>query len=46
MGGWLSKYEVVWATAGHPHTVFPTSSDELLRITGGTPAEAGEEPTR
>ncbi|WP_344894677.1 YbaK/EbsC family protein [Actinomadura meridiana] len=36
---WLDKYEQVWAAAGHPHTVFPTSYDELLRITGGTPAE-------
>jgi prolyl-tRNA editing enzyme YbaK/EbsC (Cys-tRNA(Pro) deacylase) len=33
---WLAKHEVVWAAAGHPHTVFPTSHDELLRITGGT----------
>src|SRR5580704_11259090 len=22
---WLDKYDVVWAAAGHPHTVFPTS---------------------
>jgi prolyl-tRNA editing enzyme YbaK/EbsC (Cys-tRNA(Pro) deacylase) len=36
---WLGKYDVVWAAAGHPHTVFPTSFDELVRITGGTPAE-------
>ncbi len=33
----LGDYPVVWAAAGHPHTVFPTSYDELLRITGGTP---------
>src|SRR5215469_5739868 len=39
---WLAEYEVVWAAAGHPHAVFPTSFDELLRITGGTPAEVGE----
>ena len=39
---WLAKYDVVWAAGGHPHTVFPTSYDELLRITGGTPAEVGE----
>ena len=38
---WLGKYDVVWAAAGHPHAVFPTSFDELLRITGGTPAEVG-----
>ncbi|GAA4625445.1 YbaK/EbsC family protein [Actinoallomurus vinaceus] len=36
---WLAKYDVVWAAAGHPHTVFPTSYDELLRLTGGTPAD-------
>lgn len=39
---WLSKYNVVWAAAGHPHTVFPTSFDELLRITSGTPATVGD----
>ncbi|MEV4182210.1 YbaK/EbsC family protein [Streptosporangium canum] len=36
---WLGRYEVVWAAAGHPHTVFPTSFAELVRITGGTPVE-------
>jgi prolyl-tRNA editing enzyme YbaK/EbsC (Cys-tRNA(Pro) deacylase) len=36
---WLSRHEVVWAAAGHPHTVFPTTFDELARITGGAPAE-------
>ena len=35
----LSRYDQVWAAAGHPHTVFPTSYDELLRLTGGHPAE-------
>jgi prolyl-tRNA editing enzyme YbaK/EbsC (Cys-tRNA(Pro) deacylase) len=35
----LARYDVVWAAAGHPHTVFPTTYDELLRMTGGTPAE-------
>lgn len=38
---WLAEYDVVWAAAGHPHTVFPTSYEELLRITGGTPADVG-----
>src|SRR3984957_2744440 len=38
---WLAKYDVVWAAAGHPHAVFPTSFDELVRITGGTSAEVG-----
>ncbi len=35
----LSRYEHVWAAAGHPRAVFPTSYDELLRITAGHPCE-------
>jgi prolyl-tRNA editing enzyme YbaK/EbsC (Cys-tRNA(Pro) deacylase) len=38
---WLEKYDVIWAAAGHPHTVFPTSFAELVRITDGTPADVG-----
>lgn len=38
----LAEYEVVWAAAGHPHTVFPTSFDELVRVTGGTAAVVGD----
>jgi prolyl-tRNA editing enzyme YbaK/EbsC (Cys-tRNA(Pro) deacylase) len=38
----LEKYEVVWAAAGTAHTVFSTSYAELVRITGGTPAEVGD----
>lgn len=34
----LDRYDRVWAAAGHAKTVFPTSFDELLRITGGTPS--------
>jgi len=37
----LAEYDEVWAAAGHPHSVFPTTYDELLRITGGTPADVG-----
>jgi len=37
----LTPYEVVWAAGGHVHTVFPTSFAELVRITGGTPADVG-----
>jgi len=40
----LARHEQVWAAAGHPHTVFPTTYDELLRLTGGTPAEVGPGP--
>lgn len=35
----LASYSQVWAAAGHPHTVFPTTYDELLAITDGTAAE-------
>jgi prolyl-tRNA editing enzyme YbaK/EbsC (Cys-tRNA(Pro) deacylase) len=35
----LREYDVVWAAAGHVHTVFPTTFDELVRITSGTPAD-------
>lgn len=38
---WLERYGVVWAAAGHVHTVFPTSFAELVRITGGEPADVG-----
>lgn len=37
----LSQHDVVWAAGGHPHYVFPTSYDELLRITAGEAAEVG-----
>ena len=40
----LARHQQVWAAAGHPHTVFPTTYDELLRLTGGTPAEVGRGP--
>ncbi|MGI9822531.1 YbaK/EbsC family protein [Agromyces sp. Marseille-Q5079] len=33
----LERYDEVWAAAGHAKTVFPTTFDELVRITGGTP---------
>jgi prolyl-tRNA editing enzyme YbaK/EbsC (Cys-tRNA(Pro) deacylase) len=36
---WLAKHPVVWAAGGHPHTVFPTTFDELLRLTDGTAAD-------
>jgi len=37
----LAAYPEIWAAAGHVHTVFPTSFDELVRITGGLPADVG-----
>ncbi len=42
----LSRFAVVWAAGGHPHFVFPTSYDELLRVTAGTAAEVGEAPAQ
>jgi prolyl-tRNA editing enzyme YbaK/EbsC (Cys-tRNA(Pro) deacylase) len=41
----LARYDVVWAAAGHPASVFPTTYDELLRLTAGTAAEVGNGPT-
>ncbi|MFP5371824.1 MAG: YbaK/EbsC family protein [Actinomycetes bacterium] len=41
----LAGYPRIWAAAGSPHTVFPTTYDELLRLTGGTPAEVGTGPS-
>ena len=38
----LSDYDVVWAAAGHPHAVYPTSFTELLKSTGATPMVVGE----
>jgi prolyl-tRNA editing enzyme YbaK/EbsC (Cys-tRNA(Pro) deacylase) len=52
--GWISKpeiilidealndYDVVWAAAGHPHAVYPTTYDELIQCTGAQPMIVGE----
>ena len=52
--GWISKpeitlidkalndYAVVWAAAGHPHAVYPTSFSELLECTGAKPMVVGD----
>ncbi|GHH62625.1 YbaK/EbsC family protein [Kitasatospora indigofera] len=32
----LAAHPEVWAAAGHPHTVFPTTFEQLLALTGGT----------
>ena len=52
--GWISKpeiividealndYDVVWAAAGHPHAVYPTSYAELLAGTKATPMIVGD----
>ena len=31
----LQQYPVIWADAGHPRAAFPTTFDELVRITNG-----------
>jgi prolyl-tRNA editing enzyme YbaK/EbsC (Cys-tRNA(Pro) deacylase) len=38
----LGDYDVVWAAAGHPHSVFPTTYAELITSTGATPMVVGE----
>ena len=40
----LNDYDIVWAAAGHTHAVFPTTFDELVTITNGTPAQVGVQP--
>jgi prolyl-tRNA editing enzyme YbaK/EbsC (Cys-tRNA(Pro) deacylase) len=38
----LNEYEVVWAAAGHPHAVYPTTYAELIECTGAKPMVVGE----
>lgn len=38
----LNDYEVIWAAAGHPHAVYPTSFTELLKITSSKPMVVGD----
>jgi prolyl-tRNA editing enzyme YbaK/EbsC (Cys-tRNA(Pro) deacylase) len=38
----LNDYDVIWAAAGHPHAVFPTSYAELLTCTGAKPMIVGD----
>ena len=52
--GWISKpeiilidealndYEVVWAAAGHPYAVYPTTYAELIQCTDAKPMIVGE----
>jgi prolyl-tRNA editing enzyme YbaK/EbsC (Cys-tRNA(Pro) deacylase) len=35
----LARYDEIWAAGGVPRAVFPTTYEELLRITAGTPTE-------
>ncbi len=36
----LGRFPTIWAAAGHPYGVLPTTLDELARLTGGTVSEA------
>lgn len=38
----LNDYEVIWAAAGHPHAVYPTTFTELLKITSARAMIVGE----
>jgi prolyl-tRNA editing enzyme YbaK/EbsC (Cys-tRNA(Pro) deacylase) len=38
----LNDYQVIWAAAGHPHAVYPTTFTELLECTGAKPMIVGE----
>jgi prolyl-tRNA editing enzyme YbaK/EbsC (Cys-tRNA(Pro) deacylase) len=38
----LNEYEVVWAAAGHPHAVFPTTYAELISCTRARSMVVGE----
>jgi prolyl-tRNA editing enzyme YbaK/EbsC (Cys-tRNA(Pro) deacylase) len=40
----LANFAVIWAAAGTPHTVFPTSYAELVRLTDGRPADVAAAP--
>jgi prolyl-tRNA editing enzyme YbaK/EbsC (Cys-tRNA(Pro) deacylase) len=38
----LDEHDTAWAAAGHPHSVYPTSFTELLRVTAATPMVVGD----
>jgi prolyl-tRNA editing enzyme YbaK/EbsC (Cys-tRNA(Pro) deacylase) len=40
----LAAYPVVWAAAGTPHAVFPTTFSELVAVTGAETADVREDP--
>ena len=39
----LSDYDIIWAAAGHPHAVFPTTYQELVRTTHAKPMIVAED---
>jgi prolyl-tRNA editing enzyme YbaK/EbsC (Cys-tRNA(Pro) deacylase) len=38
----LNDYEVIWAAAGHPHAVYPTTYAELIKCTDAKPMVVGD----
>jgi prolyl-tRNA editing enzyme YbaK/EbsC (Cys-tRNA(Pro) deacylase) len=38
----LNDYEIIWAAAGHPHSVFPTTYAELIKSTGAQSMKVGD----
>ena len=38
----LNDYSIIWAAAGHPHSVFPTTYEQLKFATGAIPMIVGE----
>jgi prolyl-tRNA editing enzyme YbaK/EbsC (Cys-tRNA(Pro) deacylase) len=38
----LNDYVVIWAAAGHPHAVFPTTFEELRKSSGALPTKVGD----
>ena len=38
----LNEYDIVWAAAGHPHAVYPTTFAELVKVTNAQPMVVGE----
>ena len=37
----LNDYETIWAAAGHPHAVFPTTYEVLESMTNAKPMKVG-----
>ncbi|MFM8632953.1 MAG: hypothetical protein ACKOCG_03975, partial [Candidatus Nanopelagicus sp.] len=38
----LNDYQLIWAATGHPHAVFPTTYEQLLRCTSAIEMKVGE----
>lgn len=38
----LADFDTVWAAAGHPHAVFPTNYEELIKSTTALPVKVGD----